>query len=250
MAMGNSTLKAKIFNLGIDPEELMEKGYQFLSGSEWPVPASIARCWAAFARSWNDLPQDPYLKDGATFRQRRIGRFIFRDVNGHIDPTSCTQFFQSKAINSYAGGVERTFSPLHDVTYHNKLLHYIIANSLEHFCSAFGVRNDCWDITLHQFRIVANGEVVGLPTPEGIHRDGHKFISMHLIGRENMTGGVSSIYNDAGDKQVELTLQQPLDSLFVADEWMKHGVTPIRVVDPGRPAYRDLLVIDYNFYEG
>ncbi|WP_434628498.1 2OG-Fe dioxygenase family protein [Chromobacterium sp. CV08] len=245
--MSHSTLKSKIFNLGLDVQELGEKGYQFLPGSDWPVPASIARCWGAFARSWSDLPLDPYLKDGATFRQRRIGRFVYRDINGHIDPTSSTQFFQSKSINGYAGGFERVFAPLHDLTYHNKLLHYIIANSLEHFCAAFGVRSDRWDITLHQFRISASGDAVGLPTPEGIHRDGHQFISMHLVGRENIGGGVSSVYADDGEKLAELTLEQPLDSLFVADYLLKHGVTPIHAIDPDKPAYRDLLVIDYNF---
>lgn len=29
----------------------------------------------------------------------------------------------------------------------------------------------------------------GNPTPEGIHKDGHTFISMHMIGRYNIEGG-------------------------------------------------------------
>ncbi len=32
--------------------------------------------------------------------------------------------------------------------------------------------------------------------PEGIHKDGHTFISMHMIGRHNIRGGTSYIYDE------------------------------------------------------
>lgn len=99
---------------------------------------------------------------------------------------------------------------------------------------------------MHQFRVVAEKNIAGLPTPEDVNRDGHKFVSMHLIERKNIEGGVSSIYNDAGRKTADYIMKNSLDTLFVADEFVKHGVTPIHAQDPNQIAYRDILVIDYN----
>lgn len=42
------------------------------------------------------------------------------------------------------------------------------------------------------------------------------------------------------------TLERPLDSMFVRDAAVLHGVTPVTQAERGRMGRRDMLVIDYN----
>jgi hypothetical protein len=223
-----------------------DTGYSFVKAADWVVHQSVSRYWSGFADSWNHLDKDNYMQNGATFRERRFGHFIYHEENGRIQPTGRTSFYQSKNINNYAGGVDRIFTPLKNIVYYNRFLHHIIESSLEQFRLTFGIKSKMWDVTLHQFRILASNHTGSKPTPEGIHRDGHKFVSMHLIRRENIEGGISKLYNNNLELIKERTLVEPMDSLLIADEILMHDVTSIRPVDPTRPAYRDMLIIDYN----
>src|SRR5690606_36512610 len=92
-------------------------------------------------------------------------------------------------------------------------------------------------------RIVAHPTSAGLPTPEGRHSDGHRFVGMHLVPRDNCTGGLSVVHPEQGPP-VELMLTEPLDSLFVADRDVTHEVTAIGTVDG--TAVRDMLLVDLN----
>lgn len=66
--------------------------------------------WAAFARSWDDLPRDTWMADGGTYRRRRYAAF---EVAGGI----CTHLphrahYQERDHNPLNGGVERWFAPM------------------------------------------------------------------------------------------------------------------------------------------
>lgn len=106
-----------------------------------------------------------------------------------------------------------------------------------------------WHIETHQFRIEVNeadGEGVGRPTPEGIHRDGVTFVLMAMVGRSNAIGGESTIFNLEKEPLEKFTLTDPLDLALVNDERVYHGVSPIEQLDSGQPASRDVLVITYR----
>ncbi len=231
--------------LGLSKENLLEDHFQFLPGSAWIFPSYLSKFWNQFVESWNHLDLDKYMKEGDNYRYRKFGRFNYDDHTGHVEPVLESSFFQSKSINSYAGEIDRKFSHLDDSIYKNRFLHYIIATSLHHFIETYNLKEKKWDVTLHQFRIVATHDASGLPTPEGIHRDGHKFVSMHMIKRKNIEGGVSALYNLNKDKVTEITLKRAMDSLFINDEKLLHSVSPI-LAKNNEESYRDILVIDYN----
>lgn len=102
-----------------------------------------------------------------------------------------------------------------------------------------------WHIEAHQFRIVAKDDKTSLPTPEGLHRDGRHYILMTLIDRENVSGGVTTLYNDNKELVAEVTLQNSGDTFFVHDERMLHAVSPIKKLLNSQDAYRDTLVITF-----
>jgi hypothetical protein len=57
---------------------------------------------------------------------------------------------------------------------------------------------------------------------------------------------VTSIHDAAKTLIGRFTLTSPLDSAFVDDSRVYHGVTPVVPIDPQRPAYRDVLVVTFR----
>jgi hypothetical protein len=102
------------------------------------------------------------------------------------------------------------------------------------------------EIEVHQFRIEA-GETPGYPTPEGMHRDGVDRVGVFLIERYNVEAGSTRIAIDGEKDMTEFTLTNPLDAVFIDDRRVRHGVTPISSLLPGREAHRDVLVLTFRF---
>jgi len=197
--------------------------------------------WRTFADSWNDLVVDAYLAEHGTFRRRRHAVFSLKR-NGEAQRLPHRPHYQSKTYNTLQGGIERWFEPVTSEIADSALFRAILA-----FCArVFGTLApdvDAWDVETHQFRIEARPGRAGLPTPEGVHRDGVDYVLVMLINRTNISSGTTTIHDRDGKQLGSFTLAQPLDSAFVDDERVFHGVTPVLPVDGTRPAFRDVLVV-------
>ena len=102
---------------------------------------------------------------------------------------------------------------------------------------------------MHQIRVSPLDKDGGSPAPEGPHRDGHDYISMHFIGRTNITGGESLLYADNPNATASLPsflMKETFDSIYLDDRKMRHEVTPIVPTQDQEIAYRDILIIDYE----
>jgi len=67
-----------------------------------------------------------------------------------------------------------------------------------------------------------------------------------LVNRENVSSGVTQIFDPAGVSLGEFTLSDAGDAVFLDDARVFHGVTPIAPLDPQRLAIRDVLVITFT----
>src|SRR5436305_1246825 len=89
-------------------------GYQFLRGADMraalETSGSLAD-WDAFAASWNDLPLDPYLAQGARFRRRRFAVYAADASGAVVEREPHQPHFQHKTYNALFGGIERWFEP-------------------------------------------------------------------------------------------------------------------------------------------
>ena len=103
-----------------------------------------------------------------------------------------------------------------------------------------------WHVEMHQFRIEADSGQSGLPTPEGAHRDGVDWVCVLLVNRRNVSRGVTQIFDPGGRSLGEFTLTDPLDTVFLDDRRVLHGVTPITPIDPEGKAFRDVLVLTFR----
>lgn len=206
--------------------------------------------WQAFARDWDDLPLDRHMADGGTYRRRRFG--IYRYCAGVIDRLAHGPHYQSVQFNALNGGIERWFAPIGDTPATAACLRSIMHASVQRIEQASNGRHRRWHVEAHQFRIEGGSAQPGLPTPEGIHRDGRDWVLIMLIGRENARGGITSLRDDQG-RDSDIPFEGPGDAVLLDDHRMLHGTSPITPIDPARPAVRDVLVLtfgDQGLHEG
>lgn len=204
-----------------------------------------ARCapeqWPSFAASWNALGPDPYL---ASHGRRRLRRHAVYSAGrtGPIRRQPHQPHFQSLAYNPLQGDIERWFEPVLPSVAANPVLHAILDFGRDFFSRLAPAVHE-WRMELHQFRIEANADAPGEPTPEGVHRDGVDYVLVLLIDRYNIASGTTTIQTAAGSDVDSFTLSTPLESVLVDDRRVHHGVTPVTPLDPALPSHRDVLVL-------
>jgi hypothetical protein len=103
-----------------------------------------------------------------------------------------------------------------------------------------------WLVEVHQFRIEASVDAPGLPTPEGMHRDGVDYVLVLLVKRSNIASGTTMIGSLDGSLSSSFTLTEPFDAALVDDTRAYHGVTAVQPLDSSLPAYRDVLVVTFR----
>nr|WP_306674528.1 2OG-Fe dioxygenase family protein [Endozoicomonas sp. ISHI1] len=226
---------------------LDQYGYVVIKGDDLRVGIDEEINYESICNFWDDLPKDEYMNDNGSYRQRRFGRYEYNFETKELQWIRESQhFFQSKNINHLNGGLNRRLPPV-DLNFANSIL----LNSLVNYCLDIipveDYRTRKLIINTHQFRVNTKESMVGLPTPEGIHRDGHYFVSQHLIKRKNVLGGVSGIYSNKNVPIEHKQLNWFLDSIIINDEVVKHDVSPLFPALQDQPGWRDMLIIDYNF---
>jgi hypothetical protein len=229
-------------------EDIGRDGFAFRRGSDM---RSILRArgldaWPAFASSWDDLGLDLYMADGGRYRRRRFA--AFNAVSGTVTRKPHQPHYQSRDYNPLNGDIERWFEPVSGAVCANGFMRGILGICTAIFDAA--LLNDgkvpSWHVEMHQFRIEADSGQSGLPTPEGAHRDGVDWVCVLLVNRRNVSSGVTQIFDPEGRSLGEFTLTDPLDTVFLDDRRVLHGVTPIAPLDPALKAFRDVLVLTFR----
>lgn len=202
--------------------------------------------WDDFARSWTDLGVDGYMADGGRYRKRRFSAFAVSA--GTIRRKPPQPHYQSRDFNPLNGGVSRWFEPVTDtIAAHPATIAIMrICDRLFTELTPADRRPKDWHVEMHQFRVEARPDEEGKPTPEGMHQDGVDWVLVMLVRRENIASGVTTIAGPDRQGIGTFTLSEPMDSSLVDDNRVYHGVTPIRPLDPSRPAYRDVLVVTFR----
>lgn len=80
----------------------------------------------------------------------------------------------------------------------------------------------------------------------GVTNDGEEFGVAQLVQRQNVAGGISTVYTNESRCRRSPWRSQPMDTLIVWDPHVLHGVSPTRPVDPDEQAIRDTLLIGYD----
>ncbi len=219
------------------------RGFAVLSPEDVATLAEVdAGAFDALLPSWNRLEPDSYLRDGGRYRRRRHSSFIVENDVLALQPHRA--HWQPVEYNALHGGMERWFEPVEEATLAqpawSKLL--LVLASL---CGELHADTPRWHVEAHQFRIdTADG--IGRPTPEGAHRDGVDFVAVLLVGREDIIGGETRVFDVAGPDGQRFTLDAPWSLLFMEDARVIHESTPIRPRQGATSGHRDTLVVTYR----
>ncbi len=200
--------------------------------------------WDRFSSHWDQLVLDEYALELGTTRFRRYGRFEFTPTDGSMWLLPHDVFAQPEDSNPLYVEVDRHFEPLTAAFAADPVLPALvrllgtIATALDDVAG--------WTVKVTPFRVLAVGDNAGDPSPEGPHRDGVTLVSSTLIGRDNAVGGESAVYDRHQTPLMKATLIEPGTMLVSDDRCTLHDVSPIRAIDPARPACRDVLVITFG----
>jgi len=197
-----------------------------------------------FLDSWNRLEQDQYMADGGKYRKRRHATYAISNAGQQARLMPYQPHYQTVDYNPLNGGVARYFAPILDDLHQSATLAALLEFGNQVFTQITG--NHPWHIELHQFRIEARDGKQGLPTPEGVHRDGVDFVIVVMIKRVNIDSGATTIFDHDNQLVGEFMLRESFDLVLVNDRQLYHGVTPITPLDPLKEAYRDVLVITFK----
>ena len=215
----------------------------------WASAAQKATCqllgpfdqeaWSRFAESWDRLESDTYMADGGRYRRRRHA--VLRFSEGRLVPLASQAHFQSRDHNPLNGGISRWFAQVEQATLESP----VFADLLNLCLAVFEMGTTALEIEVHQFRIEA-GLSAGHPTPEGMHRDGVDCVGIFLVERKNVEAGTTQICVDGLADPAEFNLVEPLDAVFINDNRVLHGVTPITAQDAKSTGHRDVLVLTFR----
>ena len=188
---------------------------------------------------WNDLPRDPYLKDGGRYRYRRHASY---EIKGDaLLAVPHRAHWQSVDYNALHGGIERRFDPIQAQLASSPAWQSLLLGMAHVLSSLKPVTT--WFVEAHEFRIDTT-DGIGRPTPEGAHRDGHDFVAVFILDRVAIKGGETRVFEANGSAGLRFTLSQPWSLLLMNDERMIHESTPIQPT--GVHGHRDTLVLTYR----
>lgn len=201
---------------------------------------------AALAPFWDDLPPDDYLRDGGHYRARRHGCAILHVDGGdaRLADVPHRAHWQSTDYNALHGGLERWFQPIDPRMRDASAWRDLIAGVGRCFAGVRAPEAARWYVEAHPFRIDTH-EGLGRPTPEGAHRDGVDFVAVILVGRREIVGGETRVFEAAGPRGVRFTLDAPWSALLLDDTRVIHESTPIQPLGAGS-GHRDTLVLTYR----
>lgn len=137
---------------------------------------------------WENLPRDPYLKDGGRYRFRRHASYQIKGNDLTLVPHRA--HWQSLDYNALHGGIERWFEPIQGELISNPAWQSVLLG-LARILNGLKPVNT-WFVEAHQFRIDTT-DGIGRPTPEGAHRDGVDFVAVFLLNRSGIKGGETRI---------------------------------------------------------
>lgn len=229
-------------------DRLRQQGFGLLSAEAfYTLIGPGADSCADAMPMWADLPADEYLKDGGHYRYRRHGSFIHHlaaeaseDV---LELEPHRPHWQPTYYNALHGGMSRRFEPLTSEFLAMPFWQPLVTRLGRLFAEIHPVTR--WFIEAHQFRIDTR-DGVGRPTPEGAHRDGVDFVVVIMIGRRNIRGGETRVFEVDGARGVRFILSEPCSALLMDDHRVIHESTPIIPLGNPNDSWRDTLVLTFR----
>lgn len=193
---------------------------------------------ADFLASYDDLPLDDYMGHGT--RYKRFSQFKLTPPSGDADWSfevlPHRDYTALKKFNPVGGGMRRSYEPV-QVDFTGLIAHGVRELELD--------STEPWQINLHQNRTRATGENPGPLTPEGVHHDGHEFVMIAVLRRENVGGGLTRLWKPGAVEPFWSGTLEAGQAVLLDDRAIAHDVTDVTSAD-GSPGHRDIFIVAFS----
>ena len=183
---------------------------------------------------FNNLSSDSYLKE--KYRFRALSRF--KVINNKLIKLPHNLFFQSEQYNPLLGDVIREYPEIEDELIQLKDFQKIVREFYE-FCKLCSTHNE---IAVHQIRTTTSAQQIGEPAPEGIHRDGVDLVGIFCVNRDQIEGGVTSLYKSKNESPILSKILHPGEFLVFNDNQFFHYTSAITAMNSSS-GIRDVFVL-------
>ena len=204
--------------------ELRRDGYGSLRAEDWRIADEMRQEWLSLSIDFSDLPADKAVPAGSAY-MRRSGRFAISSAGSQISPLPEARDMPKALL---------------DASRENAFLLALIGCDFAQLPLDAAALDGDWQAHAHLIRCMA-----GQPTPLR-HRSCVEVVALHLMELVNARGGDISIGGDDGSSLTQLSLDRPLDGCILHLAGLTYQTAPIAAIAPAHPAFRDLLVIEFQ----
>lgn len=210
------------------------------------VPASAIETedWHSLVAASEQLQPDVYAPDAG--RCRSLNRFRWNDTSlgpRLVDAGNAAPYRQSSVYNPELGDVHRKYPTSAALNASSTVLVEIAGTIAPALCRI--ASSPLLLINVHHVRYCCRPARPARNSPAGLHKDGERFISVHLIARRDVIGGMNRIADNERRCIAEFTLERPGDCFLIDDDRVWHGVDMMEVSAGASQGIRDILLIDY-----
>ncbi|MBK9730411.1 MAG: 2OG-Fe dioxygenase family protein [Chitinophagaceae bacterium] len=216
-------------------KDIQGKGYTLIYKRDQTLAGTEFAEFEKFRKEWNNLGPDNYLPNNGKYRQRCFSKFHISTA-GQISVLPPTKYFQSTEVNKITGGIEKIIDPIPSTAINNQIFKKLLLSNFT-ILNRFNNFLRPWEVSVHFFRVLCNKETSALPTPGGLHKDGVDFVTVQLMERKNITGGISRIADNDKNIISQFTLLGPLDRIVIDDKRLMHDASEIFIGDD--PSMKD-----------
>jgi hypothetical protein len=213
-----------------------------------PSAAVQSQDWHSLVRASEMLPRDAYANEANRYRtfNRLLLKVFSPDTAELQDECSGTPYIQTKNYNPELGGVARRYPPSAVISEKNLVLQEILSTFATSLCRvAYGAYLGTFRVNVHHVRYLATQASPSRNSPSGLHKDGERFISVHLLTRKDMSGGANKIAGNDHEMLAEFTLERPGQCFLIDDEKVWHSIEEMYVGPGATVGTRNILLIDY-----
>jgi hypothetical protein len=209
-----------------------------------PIRTIGSSDWRSLVTASGRLPPDIYAPGSG--RSRTFNRFKARTGHDGVLVTPVTldaPYSQDAAYNPEFGGLARHYPPSGVIGARHAVIEEIAGRLVPSLCALSGVRH--MTMNVHHIRYAATPGAPARNSPPGWHKDGERFISVHLIARRDIDGGSNRVADNDRRQLLEFVLNEPGDCFLIDDTRVWHAVDEIRAAPGAALGTRDILLIDY-----
>jgi hypothetical protein len=201
--------------------------------------------WRMLQQASQQLPSDEYAIEAGRHRTFNVYTLecLPNDTASLEAMAVDIAYRQDAEFNPELGDISRAYPPSRVLQPNNAALTEILGGTAPVLSTLCG--STTFRVHAHHIRYLARPGRPARNSPGGYHRDGERFISVHLLARDSVVGGANRIADNEEREISEFTLAEPGDCFVIDDDRVLHAVDEI-AVQPGKPSgTRDILLIDY-----